>query len=93
MFVTRTRVLLCVCARLMLQVFEGGALYDSAILDISDEAMLSAVSSAIGNIASLCLATGFPTLASIPHSVINGYKNVLGLALATDVSFPLADKV
>jgi len=77
----------------LLKVYENGALYDSAILDISDEDMLSAVSTAIANIASLCLATGFPTLASIPHSVVNGYKNVLAIALATDYSFPLADKV
>jgi len=77
----------------MLKVYEGGALYDSAILDISDEDMLGAVAAAISNIASLCLATGFPTLASIPHSVVNGYKNVLAIAMVTDYSFPLADKV
>jgi len=77
----------------LLKVYEGGALYDSAILDITDEDMLGAVSAAIANVASLCLATGFPTLASIPHSVIHGYKNVLAIALATDYSFPLADKV
>jgi large subunit ribosomal protein LP0 len=77
----------------MLKVYEGGSLFDSAVLDIKDEDMLGAVAAAVGNVAALCLATGFPTIASIPHSVINGYKNVLGLALATDYSFPQADKV
>ena len=28
------------------------------------------------NIAALSLASNFPTLASVPHSIINGYKNV-----------------
>ncbi len=77
----------------MMKVFENGALYDSAILDISDDDMLAAVGAAISNIAALCLATGFPTLASIPHSVINGYKNVLAISLATDFTFPQAQKV
>lgn len=41
----------------------------------------------------MCLQIGYPTLASIPHSVINGYKRVLAVAVETDYSFPLADKV
>ncbi len=75
------------------QVYEGGALYDTAILAISDDAMLGAVQTAISSVAALCLATGFPTLASIPHSVVNAYKNVLAIAIATDYTFPLAQKV
>ncbi len=53
------------------------------------------VSSAQGvrNIASVCLQIGYPTLASIPHSVINGYKRVLAVSVETDYSFPLAEKV
>uniref|UniRef100_A0AAR2K8J3 Large ribosomal subunit protein uL10 n=1 Tax=Pygocentrus nattereri TaxID=42514 RepID=A0AAR2K8J3_PYGNA len=47
----------------------------------------------IQNIASVCLQIGYPTLASIPHSIINGYKRVLAVAVETDYSFPLADKV
>jgi hypothetical protein len=47
----------------------------------------------LANIAALSLAIDYPTLASIPHSVINGYKNVLAVALETDVLFPQAEKV
>lgn len=45
------------------------------------------------NIASVCLEIGYPTLASIPHSIINGYKRVLAVAVETDITFPLAEKV
>mmetsp|Transcript_26696 Transcript_26696/g.58205 ORF Transcript_26696/g.58205 Transcript_26696/m.58205 type:complete len:315 (+) Transcript_26696:98-1042(+) len=76
-----------------LKVYEGGSLYDPKVLEITDEDMLGAVAAGIANIAALSLAIGYPTLASIPHSVINGYKNVLAIALVTDYSFPLADKV
>lgn len=74
-------------------MFENGSLFAPAVLDITDEVMLQSVSAAVANVASLSLATGFPTLASIPHSVINGYKNVLAISLATDFDFPLSEKV
>jgi large subunit ribosomal protein LP0 len=77
----------------LLKVFENGALYDPAVLAITDDVMVASVSIAIANLAALCLATGFPTLASIPHSVVNSYKNVLAVSLATDYTFPLAQKV
>lgn len=48
---------------------------------------------ACSNVAAISLALHMPTMASVPHSVINAYKNVLAIALVTDYSFPLADKV
>jgi len=74
-------------------VFESGSLYDAKVLDITDAMLMASVSAGISNVASVCLAIGYPTLASIPHSLINGYKNVLAIALETDYSFPRADKV
>lgn len=55
--------------------------------------MQASVGAALANVAALSLAANYPTLASIPHSVINGYKNVLAIAVETDYSFPLAEKV
>uniref|UniRef100_A0A8C0W5W0 Large ribosomal subunit protein uL10 n=1 Tax=Castor canadensis TaxID=51338 RepID=A0A8C0W5W0_CASCN len=42
--------------------------------------------------ASVCLQIGYPTVASVPHSIINGYKWVLALSVETDYTFPLAEK-
>lgn len=75
------------------QVFEGGALFDPKVLDLTDDVLLERVAAAVANVAALSLAAGYPTLASVPHSVVDGYKNVLAIALATEYSFPLADKV
>ncbi|KAL6040907.1 hypothetical protein STEG23_037883 [Scotinomys teguina] len=36
---------------------------------------------------------GYPTVASVPHSIINGYKRVLALSVETEYAFPLAEKV
>jgi large subunit ribosomal protein LP0 len=77
----------------VLKVYENGSLFDVAVLDITDDNLVGAVSAGLANIAALSLAIDYPTLASIPHSVINGYKNVLAVALETDVLFPQAEKI
>jgi large subunit ribosomal protein LP0 len=77
----------------VLKVYEGGSLFDVAVLDITDADLEAAVGAGLANVAALSLEVDYPTLASIPHSVINGYKNVLAVALETDCLFPLAEKV
>uniref|UniRef100_A0A670YJB6 Large ribosomal subunit protein uL10 n=1 Tax=Pseudonaja textilis TaxID=8673 RepID=A0A670YJB6_PSETE len=47
----------------------------------------------VHNIASACLQTGYPTVASLHHSFINGYKRVLAVAVETNSFFPLDEKV
>ncbi|KAG1673276.1 hypothetical protein FOA52_002556 [Chlamydomonas sp. UWO 241] len=76
-----------------MSVIENGSKYDPKVLAITDEDMLGSVSAAIANVAAVSLAANYPTLCSIPHSVVNGYKNVLAIALATEYSFPRADKI
>ena len=75
------------------QVYESGSVYDPKVLDITDADLQKTVILGIQRIAAACLALNYPTLASIPHSVVNGYKNVLAVAVETDYTFPLAEKV
>jgi len=75
------------------QVYDNGSVYSPEVLDITEAALQARFLEGVRNIASVCLEIGYPTLASVPHSVINGYKKVLAVAVETDYSFPLADKV
>merc|ERR1719315_421325 len=75
------------------QVYDNGSVYSPEVLDITEEALQVRFLEGVRNIASVCLQIGYPTLASVPHSIINGYKRVLAVAMETDYSFPLADKV
>jgi len=75
------------------QVYDNGSLYDHTVLDLSDEDLLGKFHSGVRNIASLGLQIGYPTIASLPHSVARGYKNVLAVSLATDYTFDKAQKV
>ena len=77
----------------VLQVYEDGALYEPLVLDVTDDDLGAHIAAGLRNVAALSLELNLPTLASLPHSLINGYKNVLSIALETDFSFPHADKV
>ncbi|XP_061788265.2 large ribosomal subunit protein uL10 [Nerophis lumbriciformis] len=75
------------------QVYDNGSVYSPDVLDITEASLHTRFLEGVRNIASVCLQIGYPTLASVPHTVINGYKRVLAIAVETDYSFPLADKV
>jgi large subunit ribosomal protein LP0 len=70
------------------QIYDDGQTFGPDVLDIEDEQLLKALSSAITTIATISLATSYPTLASVLHSVVNSYKNVLSVAIETEFSWP-----
>lgn len=77
---------------LITKVIDNGSVFDPAILDITDDDMMGAVMSGVRNVAALSMGLHYPTLAAVPHVLIDGYKNVLAIALATNYSFPHAEK-
>ena len=78
----------------VLSIYDDGAIFEPAILDISDDYLVERVQETIKKIAALSLEVKFPTIASAPHSLVNAYKRILGLALGTeDISFPAIDKI
>jgi large subunit ribosomal protein LP0 len=70
------------------QVYDNGQTFPPSVLDIEDSQLLKAFASAIQTIASVSLAISFPTLPSVIHSLVNGYKNVLAVAIETEYSWP-----
>ncbi|SGZ57112.1 CIC11C00000001407 [Sungouiella intermedia] len=71
----------------VVQVYDNGQVFPPSILDITDDELVGHFVSAINTIASISLAAGYPTLPSVGHSVVNHYKNVLALSIATDYTF------
>lgn len=71
-------------------IYDSGALYAAKILDLKDEDIVAEFINGVANVAGLSLALHFPTLASFPHAVVNGYKRVLAVSLATDYDFDQA---
>lgn len=70
------------------QIYDDGQTFGAEVLDIEDEQLLKALSSAIATISTISLATSYPTLASVMHSLVNSYKKVLAVAIETEFSWP-----
>ncbi|EHB17679.1 60S acidic ribosomal protein P0 [Heterocephalus glaber] len=75
------------------QVFDNGSIYNPEVLDITEEVLHSRFLEGVHSVASVCLQIAYPTVASVPHCIINGYKQVLALSVETDYTLPLAEKV
>jgi large subunit ribosomal protein LP0 len=76
----------------LLQVFEDGAVYEASVLEIDLSELRTRFLTGVRNIAALSLQIGYPTLASAPHSLVNGLKKLIAVAAVTDISFPAAER-
>jgi len=75
------------------KVYDAGSLYDPEILDITDDVLKATFMAGVGKVAAVCLEIGYPTIASVAHSVVNGMKNLLAVAAVTDVTFKEAEMI
>lgn len=73
------------------QVYDSGTVFDPEILDITADDLRSKFLEGVRNVASISLAIGYPTLASVPHSIVNGLKNLIAVAVETDINFKAAE--
>lgn len=78
---------------LIQQVYDSGSIFSPDILDIKPEDLRAKFQQGVANLASICLEIGYPTIASAPHSIANGFKNLLALAAVTDVDFEEAKTI
>ncbi|KAI4147009.1 MAG: hypothetical protein LQ341_001913 [Variospora aurantia] len=75
------------------QVYDEGQTFHPSVLDIEESQLFAALNSAIKTIATISLAANYPTLPSVAHSLVNGYKKVLAVALETDYSWEGIDEL
>ena len=75
------------------QVYDSGQTFSPSVLDIKEEQLFKALNSAIQTITTISLAVSYPTLPSIMHTFINGYKKVLAVAIETDYSWEGIDEL
>jgi len=73
-------------------VYDNGSLFDAKVLDITDDVLAAKFAQALGTLAALSLALGFPTQASVPHSIANAFKAVVAVTIGLEkYSFEQAD--
>ncbi|GJE94551.1 60S acidic ribosomal protein P0 [Phanerochaete sordida] len=77
----------------VVQIFDNGNVFAPAVLDVSEKELLDRFTSGITTIAAISLALNYPTIVSVMHSLVNSYKNLLAVSVATDYTFEGAEKV
>ncbi|KAK8388067.1 hypothetical protein O3P69_020150 [Scylla paramamosain] len=75
------------------QVYDQGTVFSPRVLDITDEDLMKSFQDGLAKVASLSLSIGYPTIVSVPHSVVNGFKRLLAIAAVTDVTFKEAEQL
>jgi len=73
------------------KVYDQGSVFSPEILDITDDDIKDKFMAGVANVAAVCLEIGYPTIASAPHSIANGMKNLLAIAAVTDITFKEAE--
>ncbi|EKM58238.1 uncharacterized protein PHACADRAFT_171498 [Phanerochaete carnosa HHB-10118-sp] len=77
----------------IVQIFDNGNVFAPSVLDVSEKELLDRFSSGIQTIAAISLALNYPTIVSVMHSLVNSYKNLLAVSIATDYTFEGSEKV
>lgn len=72
-------------------VLQDGYIFDAKVLDLSTDAILAKFKKSCSVQASLSLGAAYPTTVSAPHSVLNGFKNLVAVAKESGFTFPQAD--
>ena len=73
------------------KVYDSGTVFDPAILDITDDDLKARFMAGVRNVAAVSLKVGYPNIASVPHSIVNGMKNCMSVAAVTEITFKEAE--
>jgi len=77
----------------LINVYDQGTVYSPKVLDIKDEDIVKAFTEGLARVTGACLYVGYPTVASVPHSIAKGFKKLLYVAAATEYSFKEAEQL
>jgi len=76
----------------VVQIFDSGNSFSPEVLDIDESELINRFLTSIKTIAALSLALNYPTIVSIMHTLVNSYKNLIAVSLATDYTFEGSEK-
>lgn len=71
-------------------VYDSGSIYGAELLKMTDDDVVKAFQAGVARVAAISLAAGLPTIASLPHSIVRGYKNILAISIGTDYTIEQA---
>lgn len=77
----------------VLSIYDEGSVYDSSVLDITDEDIIAKFKDAAQNVAAFSREVGLPNQVSAVHILLEGIKNCMAAVLESDFTFPEMEPV
>lgn len=77
----------------VVQIFDQGNIFSPDVLDIDEKELIDRFLSGIKTVAAISLALNYPTIVSVTHTLVNAYKNLIAISLATEYTFEGSEKV
>merc|ERR1712072_367597 len=74
-------------------IYQNGAIFEPAVLDITNEQIISCFKTGAKNVAAVSIMCHQPTTVSVPYSILLAFSNLLAVAAATDFSFTEAEEI
>jgi large subunit ribosomal protein LP0 len=71
----------------VLSCYDDGSILDKQVLQINPDSLISKFENGVRNITALSLQAGLPTQVSIPHMVVNAFKNLAAIGLQVNYKF------
>jgi large subunit ribosomal protein LP0 len=68
-------------------VFDYGSVYDSAVLDLTEDDLKNKFFKGARHVAAIAMALHYPARAAVPHILINAFKHCAAVALEIDYQF------
>lgn len=65
-------------------VYDNGSIFSAAVLDITKDVLVGKFSAALAVVASVSLQIGYPTTASVPHSIGNAFKACVAICVGLE---------
>jgi len=69
------------------KIYDMGYVYDPSILEISQSDLMSKFFTGVNWLAALSLELGYPTAASVPHSIRGAFKKIAAIGIEIDYIF------
>lgn len=74
-------------------VYDNGNVFGPGVLEITTDSILASYKKVLSNVAAISLEIGVPTKASVPHSIMRVFKNLIAVTYESDYTFEAAEKV
>jgi large subunit ribosomal protein LP0 len=77
----------------VVQIYDRGNVFSPDVLDVDEQELIDRFLSGIKTIAAISLALNYPSIVSVSHTLVNAYKNLIAVSLATEYTFEGTEKI